>query len=112
LKRTWDGYRRTAIKELCAANASEFTYGTWPTWLSAHELDSKSGITNFPNPTQREIQINMSAGYLQSLKITDLQGKVWLSSTINTSKKIDLQKLPAGVYSVQVGDQTEKLVKL
>jgi hypothetical protein len=70
-------------------------------------------LTVYPNPTNSVLTIQHSAFNIpnSSFRITNLMGQTLLQGSINTeNQQIDISTLPAGMYFINVGEQTTKFV--
>ena len=76
---------------------------------------NQSPVNIYPNPASTEITIEIPASLAPScLIIYNLQGKELLSSRISgTITKIDISKLPGGVYFARlIGEKTVTVKKI
>jgi len=65
----------------------------------------------FPNPVTNLLSINNAQQ--QEYQIRDTNGKLLLEGKIDTNAKtIDLEQLANGVYTIQIGNQINKLLKV
>jgi hypothetical protein len=82
----------------------------------ASQDNNDNEIRVFPNPSTQYITIDgMSAESVNLIRIYTVQGvKIWENKTSQSTARIDLQALPAGVYQILVthdkGNQTYKKV--
>ncbi len=68
----------------------------------------------YPNPTNGVLTIQHSSFSIHhsAFRITNLMGQTVLSGNINAeTQQIDIANLPAGMYFINVGEQTAKFVK-
>jgi len=66
----------------------------------------------YPNPAKTSIQIQSNQKELLSVRITDQKGIVIMEFTnLAANIPISIEKLSAGIYTVQINDQHLKLVK-
>lgn len=70
----------------------------------------------YPNPTQNELNINLSHGAIEEVTIYDVTGQLVLRSVAGTAS-VDLSDLRSGLYFITVTttDQktfTDKIMKL
>ena len=85
--------------------------------VSVDENEVIHGINIFPNPAGDfiEIDFNNESGFIASgnINIYNLNGeKVLTVKNIKTeSFKIDISKLPTGVYFIEIGDKKAKFIK-
>ncbi|OCA69070.1 hypothetical protein BBI01_17820 [Chryseobacterium artocarpi] len=88
------------------------TYVTDCALLSSTEVETSKNITPFPNPTQNFVNINEIA---YSMALYSSNGNLVISG--KDTKKIDMSKLPSGVYYLQIkmsakeAPITKKIVK-
>ncbi len=71
-------------------------------------------LTVYPNPTNSVLTIQHSSFSIHhsAFRITNLMGQTILSGNINAeTQQIDIANLPAGMYFINVGEQTAKFVK-
>jgi hypothetical protein len=101
------------------------TYFTGTIWLyedltSVNEDEINIGNFNiFPNPTRDFITIQTSevlkTSEVSKVLIFDMLGLEVMSESIHPmtgSHRMNVEKLPAGVYFIRVGDKVEKFVKM
>jgi hypothetical protein len=80
--------------------------------------DKKSSLEVFPNPVDNFLYIKGRGFNIQSIRIADMSGKVWITKEISNFDDLTLNVgyLPAGVYMLKIktreGWQTFKIVKL
>jgi hypothetical protein len=78
-------------------------------------LNNKNNFTIYPNPVKDFITIQSATSDNIKYIIFDLFGKKILSGTVSNNQKISIQKIPNGIYSLQLNtgniDQTFKLIK-
>lgn len=61
-----------------------------------------SNISIYPNPTDNTLNISNTGNInIETLKVIDVTGKILLEQQSNTSQ-IDVQKLPAGMYFLEI----------
>ena len=75
-----------------------------------------SGISIYPNPATKEIQLSHSQGVVNNVQIIDINGKIVLTINRPIDKKpIDISTLKDGVYFISVntdkGIEVKKLIK-
>ncbi|MCX6153704.1 MAG: T9SS type A sorting domain-containing protein [Candidatus Kapabacteria bacterium] len=63
----------------------------------------------YPNPASEFIIIN---GFSGEIRIFNLMGEIVLMENIEENKKLDISKLPAGLYSINYGDKFIRIVKI
>ena len=88
--------------------------------VSVEELQSQSDINLYPNPASDFITIQLSIKGLQpfapdeKVQIFDVLGIEVMSESIHpmtSSHRMNVEKLPAGVYFIRIGTRVEKFVK-
>ena len=72
--------------------------------ISVPSTDRLEGVTMFPNPTNGDLRINVTAGERHSVEVIDVVGKVVLNSGFIGNTVLDLKGLAKGVYNVRVTD--------
>ncbi|MDX9791570.1 MAG: T9SS type A sorting domain-containing protein [Candidatus Kapabacteria bacterium] len=101
------------------------TYLSGEIWMyedltSVNEFELKfDNINVFPNPTSDFLTISISNNGLQPIvhkvRIFDVLGIEVMSESIHpmtSSHRMNVEKLPAGVYFIRIGDKLEKFVKM
>ncbi len=86
-----------------------FTYSRIVTLINNNE---KNSIVISPNPAQDFIQLNTNISKPATIRIYSMEGKLVQQQQIpagNQQRSIDISKLPAGMYSLQL--QTSELLK-
>jgi predicted dienelactone hydrolase len=70
------------------------------------------GIAAWPNPAQDLISLEITTP--TGIKIAGIDGKIHYQNKVETAQtmKLDVSKLPRGVYLLQIGDQKPKVVVL
>jgi len=83
--------------------------------LHGIEKQAENGFAVYPNPAKGVLFVEtVHAPSLpdQTYRITNLMGQTLIQSTINAeNQQIDIASLPAGMYFINVGEQTVKFVK-
>jgi hypothetical protein len=80
--------------------------------INSVEVDKKIEFSIHPNPTSNTIKIfGLPENDLNDLLIFDLLGNIVLSQKVNGTLEIDLKGLSKGVYFVNIGSTTKKLIK-
>jgi hypothetical protein len=100
LWKRFGGFGPPTTWRLYAADAANFNYGTWPTWLSVFELQT-SRIKAYPNPTNRYLNIECDVA-LKEINIIDMKGRVVFTNETQNDRIIDLSMLENGVYVLTV----------
>lgn len=100
---------------LYAAEASQFTYGTWPQWLAIDEPVAVDAVKLYPNPATDHLIISGSSLQNGQFQVLSLEGHVVRAGTINTQQLLDISDLRAGQYIVRISTEdqvvTRKFVK-
>ena len=78
-------------------------------------LSETETISIYPNPTDGQLQINVTNSNINNIVVTDITGKVLVEAAVNSDlAEIDLSSYPKGIYLVNVvtenGSYTEKVV--
>jgi hypothetical protein len=80
--------------------------------INSVEVDKKIEFSIHPNPTSNTIKISgLLENDLNNLLIFDLLGNIVLSQKVNGTLEIDLKGLSKGIYFVNIGSTTKKLIK-
>ncbi len=83
--------------------------------LHGIEKQAENGFAVYPNPAKGVLFVEtVHAPSLpdQTYRITNLMGQTLIQSTINAeNQQIDIAGLPAGMYFINMGEQTVKFVK-
>jgi len=73
--------------------------------------DDESAINIFPNPSSEKINIEISEKEKSDLIILNILGEIVYHTTIEGKKQIDISGFPKGIYVVQIGSRTKKILK-
>jgi hypothetical protein len=84
-----------------------------PAWLGLNENGKTNQFNLFPNPATTSFSITgfsvTSFGEKATLK--DLSGKIVLEFILNEpNQKVDVSQLRKGIYILQIGESTEKII--
>jgi hypothetical protein len=71
---------------------------------------NESSISVYPNPVSDKLYINSGSKEINEVRIFDLLGKAILMFQ-NNLKEIDIQKLQAGIYFIEIKTQNNIIVK-
>jgi len=85
-----------------------------PTSVNNYETNHSSYII-YPNPTTDFITISFEPSEGYRVQIFDMLGIEVMSESIHpttSSHQMNVEKLPAGVYFIRIGDKVEKFVKM
>src|SRR5690606_36931380 len=109
-----------AIPIKFVSDASQPAYGWEPVVdcasMGIEDLSDSHGLLVYPNPTSDLSYISSQNGFLESVKLNDVSGKLILTKTLRkTNGTLNLGHLPKGVYilTIQIGDKevTKKIIK-
>ncbi len=78
------------------------------------DLQSKTGFTLYPNPTNSQVIIELSRNRqtVERLQIFSLDGRLIQEELLTQQRtKLELDGLKKGIYFIRVGHQTHKLIK-
>lgn len=75
------------------------------------EMKELAGVSIFPNPTSGVFQISSDRNEVLFVEITDVMGRVLRTTTLSTLTTVDMSDVAAGVYTVTVGNATERSVQ-
>ena len=83
--------------------------------LHGIEKQAENGFAVYPNPAKGVLFVETACTPslpMQTYRITNLMGQTLIQGTINAEKQqIDIASLPAGMYFINMGEQTVKFVK-
>ena len=70
------------------------------------------GITLYPNPAGESLMIDSPVLPLHNIQLADLTGRTWFSAELsgNTSIKLSLAGIPAGIYWVKIQVETNRQI--
>ncbi len=74
-------------------------------YASIHEEESTQ-VKLFPNPTSTELTIDVPNSTLNEIEILDLNGKLIYSSTLTTTKTLNVSNWSKGLYFVKIKNST------
>lgn len=78
--------------------------------VGVRESAELAGINLFPNPTDGLFQVTSDRTEVLFVEVTDALGHIVHTSSFNGTGTIDLSKVAAGVYNVEVSSRTERSV--
>lgn len=93
------------------------TFVTWIiTFTQGHVLSignqvEVDNLTLYPNPVQDVLNIRFDSYENVDVIVTDLNGRVVYNENVSGFTSVDLSNQPAGIYFVNVGSTTRKVVK-
>ena len=83
--------------------------------LHGIEEQAENGFAVYPNPAKGVLfveTVHAPSLPMQTYRITNLMGQTLMQGSINAeNQQIDIASLPAGMYFINVGEQTVKFVK-
>ena len=82
---------------------------------STDDIPSAEVFQLYPNPTNGQVNLrwNEATALDYNLRVFNVQGQVLQQATVaqgTTTQQLDLSALPAGVYLVQIGQHTERVI--
>jgi len=86
---------------------------TLPTWLGLNDNGKINQFNLFPNPATTSFTISGISTTIIGEKATlkDLSGKIVLEFLLNeVNQKVEVSKLRKGIYLLQIGESTEKII--
>ena len=79
---------------------------------SVNSYSIAKNVAVYPNPAQNTFTIEGTAE-IESIKITDISGRIILKTELSADNSIDIQFLKSGIYFIQFSDGSlQKFVKL
>ncbi len=89
------------------------TINTLENPAAIEQFVSENGVAVFPNPASDEINLVFEKSFMGTIMLTDALGRVVQLQRINTNTtaKLMLENLPAGVYSLVIQDGEKQVVK-
>ena len=79
--------------------------------LSNPNVSAPTNIAIYPNPVQDVLYISLPENTKADAILYDVAGKLVLRETIVGNAAISLNSLKSGVYFLQVGNNTQKIIK-
>lgn len=79
--------------------------------LSVGSQVEVSNLTLYPNPVQDVLNIRFDSYENVDVVVTDLNGRIVYNENVSGLTSIDLSNQPTGIYLVNVGSTTRKVVK-
>ena len=73
--------------------------------LGVNEINQKSSISVYPNPTSNELTVVSSFDNIETIKISNVFGAIVKEIKLNTSAKytkVSVTDLPSGIYTIQL----------
>jgi hypothetical protein len=86
---------------------------TLPSWLGLNNNGKFNLFNLFPNPATTSFTISgIAASVLgEKARLTDLSGKIVMEFLLNQlNQKVDVSQLRKGIYILQIGESTEKII--
>ena len=94
---------------------TRFNVTTIDNGLSTEEVDQKSYLQLFPNPTSGRVKVVSEKQEIESIRVYDLQGRELIYRHFSNGsqlEEVDLSQLRTGIYIIQVNElYTEKIIK-
>ena len=84
-----------------------------PTWLGLHDNGKANQFNLFPNPATTTFTISgIPASTLgEKATLKDLSGKIVMEFELNEQNQlVDVSQLRKGIYLLQIGESTEKII--
>jgi hypothetical protein len=84
-----------------------------PIWLGLHDNGKTNLFNLFPNPATTSFTISGISTTIIGEKATlkDLSGKIVMEFILNEpNQKIEVSQLRKGIYLLQIGESTEKII--
>jgi len=73
--------------------------------------NSMTSISIFPNPINSVLNVNLKFDRTTQIDIYDVMGKKVFTTTINSSKRIQLRELRSGIYIIKLKQDNASLTK-
>lgn len=82
---------------------------------NSEEIPTASEFIIYPNPTKGQVTLQWGEATDRDyqLRVFNVQGQIMMANTVaqgTTRQSVDLSAMPAGVYLVQIGQHTERVV--
>lgn len=88
----------------CSLDTMVYTLNVWPESIDETSIGR---LLIYPNPANTTIEVRLSEGQEGTIQITDMHGRIVLSSNIESgsaSQVVEVSMLANGVYTVQIGN--------
>lgn len=79
--------------------------------ITSLESSSYNLVKVYPNPAQDKLIIKSPVDGIQSLLLSDSQGKVLINRTLNKTSDLTLAELPKGLYLLKLVNSQGQIVK-
>jgi hypothetical protein len=86
---------------------------TLPDWLGLHDNGKTNQFNLFPNPATTTFTLSgvSTTSFGEKATLKDLSGKIVLEFILNEpNQKVDVSQLRKGIYILQIGESTEKII--
>lgn len=102
----------TATKRVVSLNALDGTVVFNPPFVGVNNNSFEDGISVYPNPAKNEITVNSSLKGISTIELYNSLGQKMIYSVSEKKvNKIDVSKLPRGVYQVKIVNAERTVVK-
>lgn len=92
------------------AEKSPYKFKVYNTTTSIKPTKARN-IIIYPNPVSNNILYLQSSTPIQKVDIIDLWGNVLISKSNNNIEKINVDKLPNGIYFIKIAEKNYKIIK-
>jgi hypothetical protein len=100
LWKRFGGFGPPTTWRLYAADAANFSYGTWPQFLSVNEPVERQ-FQVFPNPTRNDVFLSGNASEVE-VQILDVSGKMLQKINCSLPSTVSLSNLENGIYFISI----------
>jgi len=104
LWKRFGGFGPPTTWRLYAADAANFSYGTWPQFLSVNEPVERQ-FQVFPNPTQNDVFLSGNASKVE-VQIFNISGKMLQKSNCSLPSIVSLSNLKNGIYLISISSDS------
>lgn len=104
LWKRFGGFGPPTTWRLYAADAANFSYGTWPQFLSVSEPVERQ-FQVFPNPTQNDVFLSGNASKVE-VQIFNISGKMLQKSNCSLPSIVSLSNLKNGIYLISISSDS------
>lgn len=109
------------VRTICGAgqysnyvSALSFRAGLWGKDADSQLAESNSTLNVYPNPASRAVSFQWQNTENATVQLIDISGKIILSRNADIqagSNDLDLTSIPAGVYSLQVSNDSATMIE-